>query len=175
MRHILTFLVIFSLGGFFIYRGGCSNTAQQTRPEDARVVEVVIDGHVIEPEVADTPTLRRKGLSERQDLVPGGGMLFVFEEDQKPEFWMKDTRVELSIAFIRADGTIIDIQQMKPQSPRRHSPPEPVRYALEVRRGWFEDRGLEPPVQVQLPDNLEIPAAEKEQEETGSESEEAVE
>ena len=159
VRHLITFLIIFALGGFMIYRGGCLTGQQQSpgAPEDARIVEVKIDRWLVKAEVADTAELRRTGLSGRQNLPPGHGMLFIFPESHVPEFWMKGTSVALSIAFIEADGTVVDIQQMEPHSPLRHSPPEAVKYALEVRQGYFEDRGLEPPFKVEIPE--EIPPA----------------
>lgn len=159
IRHLITFLIIFALGGFVIYRGGCGN-GQQQEPVSAaaRVVDVQIDRWPIKAEVADTEDLRRTGLSGRQNLPAGHGMLFVLPEPQVPAFWMKDATIDLSVAFIKADGTVVDIQQMEPESARLHSPSEAVKYALEVRRGWFEDRGLEPPFAVELPEQIPLPA-----------------
>lgn len=160
IRHLVTFLIIFALGGFMIYRGGCLTGQQQPGPpEDARVVDVAVDRWLITAEVADTPELRRQGLSGRPSLGPGQGMLFVFPETQTPDFWMRNTTVALSVAFIKADGTVIDVQQMEPKSLRRHTPPEPVKYALEVRQGWFADRGLEVPFKAEIPQDIPAPAA----------------
>lgn len=95
--------------------------------------------------VADEPDLRRTGLSNRDDLPDDAGMLFVFEEPQRVSFWMKDTRIPLSIAFARADGTITGITDMDPcrrtPCPRFPSDGE-VLFALEVNQGWFARNGV---------------------------------
>ena len=156
-RHLVTFLIIFAFAGLIMSRArGCRPPAQQgVRPQDTRVVEVKIQRWYIEAEVADTPELRGKGLASRSGLEPGHGMLFVYPEACQPDFWMKDTTIPLSIAFIREDGTIVQIEKMQPADIRLVSPSEPIKYALEVRQGWFEDRGLKPGVRAELP--AEIP------------------
>jgi len=93
-------------------------------------------------DVADTPEEREKGLMFTHHLGEKDGMLFVFEEEKIPVFWMKNTPIPLSIAFIDKNFIIVDIQQMKPMEEAPHFPPKPILYALEVRRGWFRDRGI---------------------------------
>ncbi len=83
-----------------------------------------------------------KGLSGRESLCYDCGMLFVFEENVSTSFWMKDTSIPLSIAFISENGTIIDIQDMEPYSLESHSPGVEYRYALEVNIGFFEDNEI---------------------------------
>ncbi len=82
-------------------------------------------------------------------------MLFVFAEDTQTGFWMKDTSIPLSIAFLAEDGTILDIQEMEPFSTEVHRPPGPYRYALEVNRGWFQRRGFQPGGRVEVPDSVQ--------------------
>jgi len=152
-RHLATFLVIFAFAGLLMYRSrGCSSKqAQPTQRENARFVEVKVERWYIKAEVADTPERCRRGLSSRAALEPGYGMLFIFEEATPVKFWMKDTVIPLSIVFLREDGTISQIEQMQPNSLVQILSREPVKYALEVRQGWFEDRGLTPGVRVELP------------------------
>jgi len=154
-RHLVTFLIVFALLGMMFWRGGCQAARQKVRPQDARVVELKIGQWRVLAEVADTPELHRRGLQNRPQLERGYGMLFIFEQSHVPHFWMKDTTIPLSIAFIREDGTAVNVQKMEPQSERRISPEQQVKYALEMRQGWFEERALKPPFRVEIP--VEIP------------------
>ena len=78
-------------------------------------------------------------------------MLFAYAQDQVLGFWMKDTRIPLSIAFMDAGGKILEIHDMDPREPdRRYISGQPARYALEVNRGWFEEHG------IKVGDSLEI-------------------
>ncbi len=103
-------------------------------------------------ELARTAAERSRGLMFRQELPEDRGMLFIYEEDTASGFWMKDTPIPLSIAFIAADGTILDMQDMEPFSLELHRPSEPYRYALEVNQGWFEEHGLAPGDGVEVPE-----------------------
>ena len=105
-------------------------------------------------ELAQTAQERGRGLMGREELPEDGGMLFVFPQDTEAGFWMKDTLIPLSIAFIAADGTILDVQDMEPLSEEFHRPPAPYRYALEVNQGWFRERGLGPGDRVVIPDSV---------------------
>ena len=136
-----------------MYRSrGCRSEQAQAPPRaDARFVEVMIGRWPIKAEVADTPELRLRGLSNRPALEPRNGMLFVFEQAVPVTFWMENTTIPLSIAFMREDGTISQIEKMQPNSLVQIPSREPVKYALEVRQGWFEERGLKPGVRVELP------------------------
>ncbi len=69
-------------------------------------------------------------------------MLFVFPNDSRTEFWMRGTTIPLSIAFIQADGRIVDLQDMQPLTDDRHAPPSPIRYALEANQGYFAAHGI---------------------------------
>lgn len=83
-----------------------------------------------------------RGLGEREILPENQGMLFDWEEDVTVPFYMKDTTISLSIAFISSSGEIVDIQDMEPLSTVPHAPPTPYRYALEVNRGFFEANSI---------------------------------
>jgi uncharacterized membrane protein (UPF0127 family) len=96
----------------------------------------------IQAELARTETERAQGLMYRTSLADGEGMLFVFERDQILSFWMKDTLIPLSIAFINYDGRILEIRDMKPRDLSSVNSNRSVRYALEVPQGWFERAGI---------------------------------
>lgn len=103
---------------------------------------IKVDGHAMRVEVADNGTRRAQGLMNRDSLAADGGMLFVYPTEQPRSFWMKNTRIPLSIAYIRADGSIVSIKDMKPMSSRRVPSDGPAMYALEVNQGWFERQGV---------------------------------
>ena len=101
-------------------------------------------------EVADDAAERNKGLMLRESLPDDQGMLFVFEDESQHGFWMKDTLIPLSIAFIEGEGVVIDIQDMEPRDETIHKPDEPYLYAVEANQGWFARNGIEPRSQVRL-------------------------
>ena len=96
----------------------------------------------IRVEVAKTPEERSRGLMGRKHLAKDEGMLFIFETEDYHGFWMKDTLLPLSIAFISKDGRIVWITDMKPLTSDSHVPPRPVLYALEMNKGWFSSHGI---------------------------------
>jgi uncharacterized membrane protein (UPF0127 family) len=98
--------------------------------------------HVITAEVATTHTSRQTGLMFRERLAPNQGMLFVFEGKWPQCFWMRNTPLPLTIAFIEDDGTIVQLADMNPFDENNHCSERPVRYALEMEKGWFAKRGL---------------------------------
>ncbi|MHB1353645.1 MAG: DUF192 domain-containing protein [Thiobacillus sp.] len=104
--------------------------------------------HVFQVEVAATPRARQRGLMGRTHLAADGGMLFVFEQPGRHCFWMRDTPLPLSIAFIDAAGRIANLADMVPRSETPHCPSREVRYALEVRQGEFRRRGIKPQMWV---------------------------
>jgi uncharacterized membrane protein (UPF0127 family) len=95
-------------------------------------------------EVAATPEQRSTGLMNRFSLKPDHGMIFVFETAEPQGFWMKNTFIPLSIAFIGSDGRILNIADMAPQDERTHWSSGPAQYTLEMRKGWFAEHGIAP-------------------------------
>jgi uncharacterized protein len=93
-------------------------------------------------EIARTETERERGLMHRSSLAEGKGMLFVFDRDDRLAFWMKNTTLPLSIAYIASDGTIRQLSDLEPLSLATVQSERSVRYALEVPRGWFERAGV---------------------------------
>ena len=98
--------------------------------------------HRVRAEVADSFDTRMRGLMFRDRLGPNEGMLFVFQDRSEQCFWMKNTTLPLSIAFIDDDGTIVNIADMKPLDERSHCSAKPVRFTLEMEQGWFAKRGI---------------------------------
>ena len=98
--------------------------------------------HVIRAEVAESPDQRSIGLMHRDSMPSNDGMLFVFEQAAVQCFWMKNTRLPLSIAFLSDDGEVINIEAMAPQTLNSHCSKKPVRLALEMNAGWFDKRGI---------------------------------
>ena len=91
----------------------------------------------IQAEVASTPQSRSQGLMQRSQLCADCGMLFVFPQAARHAFWMKNTPLPLSIAFIAADGTILNIEEMQPNTTDNHTAQGDALYALEMNGGWF--------------------------------------
>jgi uncharacterized membrane protein (UPF0127 family) len=100
--------------------------------------------HLIRAEVANNFETRGRGLMFRQSLEPNQGMLFIFEDTAAHCMWMRNTLIPLSVAFIGADGTIVNIADMKPKDDSTHCAQRAVPYALEMERGWFASRGIKP-------------------------------
>ena len=108
------------------------------------VVELSAGVHLIRAELADTFITRGRGLMYREKLAPNAGMLFIFDDHAIHCMWMKNTLIPLSVAFIDDRGAIVNIADMEPHSEASHCAAQPVRYALEMNRGWFAARGIKP-------------------------------
>jgi uncharacterized membrane protein (UPF0127 family) len=98
--------------------------------------------HVIQAELAITPTQQMIGMMHRRTMGTNEGMLFVYEEPHKLCFWMRNTLIPLTIAFVADDGRIVNTADMKPLDESSHCADAPVRYALEMNQGWFAKRGI---------------------------------
>jgi uncharacterized membrane protein (UPF0127 family) len=106
-----------------------------TRPDSVPVLITV--------EIARTAEEQSKGLMHRKKLPDGEGMIFVYDRDQQLSFWMKNTVIPLSIAFIASDGRIIEIRDMQPLDLSSIKSSRSVRYALETPQGWFTRAGIQ--------------------------------
>ena len=113
------------------------------------VMELSAGFHRIEAEVAANDQNRQVGLMNRTAMPPQRGMLFVFPQERTHCMWMRNTLIPLSVAFIDADGYIINIENMQPQTEDNHCAKVPARYALEMNLGWFAQRGIKPGVKLQ--------------------------
>lgn len=105
-------------------------------------VQLTAGMHRIDAQVAQTPDQRSIGLMFRKDMPHHEGMLFVFERPSGLCFWMKNTLLPLTAAFVADDGTIVNLADMKPQTTDTHCASKPVRYVLEMNQGWFAKRGF---------------------------------
>lgn len=105
-------------------------------------VKLTAGMHVIDAQVAAAPDQRMTGLMHRKEMPQNEGMLFVFEQPSQQCFWMKNTLLPLAIAFIADDGTIVNLDEMKPQTLDSHCSAKPVRYVLEMNTGWFARKGI---------------------------------
>ena len=120
-------------------------SAQNAMP----VMELSAGFHRIEAEVAANDQSRQVGLMNRTAMPAQRGMLFVFPQERTHGMWMRNTLMPLSVAFIDADGVIINIENMQPQTEDNHCARVPARYALEMNLGWFAQRGIKPGMKLQ--------------------------
>jgi uncharacterized membrane protein (UPF0127 family) len=116
----------------------------QSGPQTLPTIKLGVGIHNIQAMVAQTPEQRATGLMFRASMGTNEGMLFVFEEPAKQCFWMKNTLLPLSTAFVADNGTVVNIEDMKPQTLDSHCSAQPVRYVLEMNQGWFAKRGIKP-------------------------------
>ena len=112
-------------------------------------ITLAIAGHAITAEVASTNSERSQGLMHRRMLPENRGMLFVFPEPALHAMWMVNTYVPLSVAFLDAEGVIINIEDMTPHTQTPHAAKRPAKYALEANRGWFSKRAIQAGAKVQ--------------------------
>lgn len=100
---------------------------------------VRVNGYTFEVEIAETEVQQARGLMYREELAQNAGMLFVYQDEQFRSFWMKNTLIPLSIAYISEDGKILSIHNMTPLSTEGVNSVAPAKYALEVKQGRFNE------------------------------------
>ncbi|MDR2481544.1 MAG: DUF192 domain-containing protein [Spirochaetaceae bacterium] len=130
----------------FLFFVSCPSEDERAQPK-LETKEFIIGTHDgknigINAEIARTTDERASGLMFRKSLADGSGMLFVFDDDSTLSFWMKNTLIPLSIAYINKDGVIMEIHDMKPKDLSPVQSRRPLRYALEVPLGWFDKSGV---------------------------------
>jgi len=135
--HLKQIKVLLSLIGFIFIK---SQAVAAALP----VIELKIGKTAIQAEVASTPSSQQLGLMYRKELATNAGMLFIFNDKAGHCFWMKNTLIPLSIAFLEDDGKIINIEEMLPQTEENHCPIRPTRFALEMNSEWFSNRKFMP-------------------------------
>jgi uncharacterized protein len=121
----------------------------QDGPQKLQSTRLSIGMHVIQAEVAKSPEERSTGLMFRQSMPTNDGMLFVFDRPGQQCFWMKNTLLPLSVAFVADDGSITNIETMKPQTLDSHCSTKEVRFVLEMNEDWFAKRGVKPGMKIQ--------------------------
>jgi uncharacterized protein len=120
-------------------------TGAQTGPQPRLpTIELTAGMHVIQTELAVTLPQQMTGMMGRTSMGPNEGMLFAYDQPDRRCFWMRNTLIPLSIAFIADDGAIVNIAEMAPKSDQTHCSAKPVRFALEMNKGWFDKRGIKP-------------------------------
>lgn len=117
-------------------------SAQEGPQMNLQRIKLSAGMHLIDAQVALTPEQRQIGLMFRKNMPQHEGMIFVFEETSRQCFWMKNTMLPLTAAFVADDGTIVNMADMKPQTTDSHCSIQPVRYVLEMNQGWFEKKGI---------------------------------
>jgi uncharacterized membrane protein (UPF0127 family) len=136
-------LLAAGLGAAIAVSCGADDPARPDPPDAPRTIPVTIGTHVVHAEIASTLGERSVGLMGRTSLPDTAGMLFIFGSDTELSFWMKDTPIDLDIAFLDSTRTILNIEGMTALDQSTfHRSNGPARYALEVRRGWFAARGI---------------------------------
>ena len=116
--------------------------AAQEAPQALLAIRLNAGIHNITAQLARTPEQREIGLMFRASMEPNEGMLFAFDNPGQQCFWMKNTLIPLAIAFVADDGSIVNIDSMKPQTLDGHCSTKPVRFVLEMNEGWFAKRGI---------------------------------
>jgi len=107
-----------------------------------KMSNISVDGVPATVEIADTPFLRKLGLMHRRSIPESSGMLFIFPYDTTLGFWMRNTGVPLSIAYISSDGTVVNIEDLHPYDENSKLSRGEVPYALEMNQGWFDKNGI---------------------------------
>lgn len=102
----------------------------------------------IDAQLARSPNERQIGLMHRQEMPEHEGMLFIFEEPNVQCFWMRNTLLPLTAAFVADDGTIVNLADMQPLDETSHCSKKPVRYVLEMNQGWFAKRNIQPGTRI---------------------------
>lgn len=130
----------------FLFLAGCS--------EKEKMVSITVGNDIYHIEIARTREEQSRGLMYRESLGSDEGMIFIYKEDRKLSFWMKNTSIPLSIAFVAKDGTIKEIHQMKPESLTPVNSTHSVRYALELPSGSFKRSNVKVDDKITLPSQL---------------------
>jgi uncharacterized membrane protein (UPF0127 family) len=126
-----------------LFSASLSN-AQEVPQTQLQRTTLSVGIHQIDTQVAATSEQREIGLMYRREMPQHEGMLFIFENSSRLCFWMKNTLIPLTAAFIADDGTIVNLENMKPQTLDSHCSAKPVRYVLEMNQGWFAKKGVKP-------------------------------
>lgn len=117
--------------------------AQSVPQLDLARVKLSAGMHVIDAQLASTPEQRQTGLMLRKEMPQHEGMLFTFDQANVQCFWMKNTLLSLTAAFVADDGTIVNLADMRPETTDSHCSTSPVRYVLEMNKGWFLRKGIQ--------------------------------
>ena len=141
-RHLLSILLISAI----CLSVSCTDQAER--------VVIIVGGQQFLVEVVRTREDQAQGLMRRKELGEKAGMIFVYSRDRRLGFWMKDTEIPLSLAFLNAHGDILQIEDMQPFDIRTVLSSRSVRYALELRQGMFDELGVEEGDKIIFPEDF---------------------
>jgi uncharacterized membrane protein (UPF0127 family) len=130
--------------GFWVLFLGTQVNAQNTPQMSLERTQLMAGMHRLDVQLALTPEQRQIGLMWRKDMPQHEGMLFVFDQPSTQCFWMRNTLIPLTAAFLEDDGTIVNLADMKPLNDDSHCSTKPVRFVLEMNQGWFAKRQIKP-------------------------------
>jgi len=133
----------------FVFGFAAATASAQTLPQSLPKRQLNVGIHLMNVEIATDDATRTRGLMFRQQMAASNGMLFVFREAHVQCFWMRNTFIPLSVAFLDDDGVIVNIADMRPLDETSHCSAQPVRYVLEMNQGWFAQRGIGPQAVVE--------------------------
>jgi len=150
---LLSALALLALGLFATRAVGCSKS-----DSGLPVINVSVGDVSVRAEIASTDAQRARGLMYRRSMPKNDGMLFVYPTPQPLSFWMKNTYLPLTIAYIDKRGVIVHLEDMTPLTTTSHPSPKPVPYALEMNKGWFKSKGVEvgDKVTFELPEHIVV-------------------
>ena len=141
MKHKLSRYLSYFLSATLLF-ASMGIQAQDSPQLNLERIKLSSGMHRIHAQVAATPEQRQIGLMFRKDMPQHEGMIFIFDQPGKQCFWMKNTLIPLSTAFLSDDGTIVNMEDMKPLALDAHCSAQPVRYVLEMNKGWFAKKGI---------------------------------
>jgi uncharacterized protein len=136
MQTPVTFALVFLFAAATGFGTGCSSSSM-------RIVRCTLGDAQLKVELAETEGQRQRGLMYRNKLGTNRGMIFVYDGEEVRSFWMKNTHIPLSVAFIDESKKIVHITDMQPRTKDSHSSLYPCQYVLEVNKGWFDDHDVE--------------------------------
>ena len=139
----LSDLMVVFLGILVLFLG-IHASAQNTPQMSLERTQLMAGMHRLDVQLALTPEQRQIGLMWRKDMPQHEGMLFVFDQPSTQCFWMRNTLIPLTAAFLEDDGTIVNLADMKPLNDDSHCSSKPVRFVLEMNQGWFAKRQIKP-------------------------------
>ncbi len=131
-----------TLAGLMALAAVCGSTQAQDALVDFPTTNLSIGINLIKAEVATNDPQREQGLMFRRELASNAGMVFLFDQKSRQCMWMKNTYLPLSVAFMDETGSILNIEDMQPQTLDSHCSKGPASYALEMNLGWFAKHGI---------------------------------
>ena len=156
MKTVLFIALAFGVivASFVFEPAGCRRNRRSSQ-SDLPTIRMQLGGDTFTLEVANTEAARQYGLMHRDSMPSGHGMLFVFSEEQRQSFWMKNTRIPLDIIFVDAAGKVVSIHPMKPYDLRSTRSDAPAKYAIEINQGRAKEAGVKPGDQLKIPQGIE--------------------